>query len=75
MKVKSLGTNKTLVSIGNNEILVSYETPVAGFISGMGYFRTSTFHSKTTSKHINQYLNGITKVSIIPQGRINKMLE
>jgi hypothetical protein len=36
MKIKSLGSNKTLVNIGDNEIFISYETPVAGFIFGLG---------------------------------------
>jgi hypothetical protein len=74
MKIKSIGANKTLVTIGDHEIFVSYETPVAGFISGLGYFKTSQFHSKTTSKHINQYLDGISKITIIPQDRIDRML-
>ena len=62
MKVKSLGANKTELEIGNCVILFSYKTPVAAFISGQGYFRTETKWSKTTSKHINQWLNGIQAV-------------
>jgi hypothetical protein len=74
MKIKSLGSNKTLVKIGDHEIFISYETPVAGFISGIGYFKTSQYFSSTTSKHINQYLKGISKITIIPQDRIDKFL-
>jgi len=74
MKVKSLGKNKTLVSIGKHEIFVSYETPVAGFISGLGYFKTDEYFSVTTSRHINEYLPS-GKVTIIPQDTINSFLD
>jgi hypothetical protein len=75
LKIKSIGANKTLVEIGDHEIFVSYETPVAGYISGIGYFKTSEYFSVTTSKHINQYLEGISKITIIPQDRINRFME
>jgi len=74
MKIKSLGKNKTLVEIGDHEIFVSYETPVAGFISGLGYFKTDEFHSVTTSRHINEYIPS-GKVTIIPQHIINAFLD
>ena len=34
----------------------SYETPVAGHTILDGYFKTDTYYSRTTSKHIVQYL-------------------
>ena len=40
-----------------NEILFSYQTPVAAFVSGRGYVRTAKYFSKTTSKHINHWVD------------------
>lgn len=65
MKVKNHGSNQTLISWHINgkpvELLFSYETPVAGCI-GCLPFASDTFHSKTTSKHINKYIrdNGVS---------------
>lgn len=59
MKLKKLGTNKTEVVVNPRvSIFVSYETPVAAHI-GAKFYRTSTKHSRTTSKHINQWLEGV----------------
>lgn len=56
MKIKNLGANKTVVSFDNGtEVFISYETPVAAFISGRGYIKTSKKWSVTTSKHITQW--------------------
>lgn len=41
-----------------SQVLFSYDTPVAGFSSKHGYFKTKTKYSVTTSKHISQYLQG-----------------
>ena len=38
------------------DLFFSYETPVAGHTILDGYFKTDTYYSRTTSKHINQYL-------------------
>jgi len=59
MKIKSLGSNKTELELKDLRLLVSYSTPVALIRSqflGGGAIKTSMFHSVTTSKHINQWL-------------------
>ena len=49
----------TIIELANgDELLIHYETPVAGFISGKGYVRSEQFHSVTTSKHVNYYCGG-----------------
>lgn len=40
-------------------VLFSYETPVAAFIPGVGYFRTSEHFSRTTSSHINAWITDL----------------
>lgn len=60
MKLKSIGANKTEVTINDNtRVLFSYETPVAARVltnEGTVFYRTLEFYSRTTSKHINSWL-------------------
>ena len=49
MILRQLGSNQTELSFNNgNSIFFSYETPVAGFDSEDGFFKTETYYSKTT---------------------------
>lgn len=58
MKLKRINkTAATEVELPNgNTVLFSYSTPVACHIPDMGYYRTTTNYSRTTSKHINQFI-------------------
>ena len=56
MKVIPNGSNQTILKTGSREVLFSYETPVAGF-DGTNWFRTEEKFSRTTTKHINKYLD------------------
>lgn len=59
MKLKPLGSNQTTIELADGTvILFSYETPVAAFVPGQGYYRTEQHFSRTTSKHITQWLRG-----------------
>ncbi len=74
MKLSRIGYNKTLVVLNNGvEIFFSYDTPVAGRSADYEYFKTDTFYSKTTSRHINSYLETINNVSVIPQDIIDNL--
>ena len=67
MILRQLGSNQTELSLTNgNSIFFSYETPVAGYHSEDGFFRTETYYSKTTSRHINQYLRDVDDVKEVP---------
>jgi hypothetical protein len=72
MQLKQLGPNQTEVVI-NARLMVffSYETPVACYIAPgrklgsipanvSGYYRTNQKFSRTTSRHINKWLNGVS---------------
>ena len=60
MKLKSLGANKTLLSLPNgSQVFISYETPVAARLESGSYVRTKYNHSRTTQKHITQWLGKI----------------
>ena len=56
MKLQNLGAHKNVIHLDNGtDVLISYETPVAAFIPGIGYVRTERSWSVTTSKHITQW--------------------
>lgn len=76
MKLTQLGSNQTLLTLGENEVLFSYETPVAGYNERIGWFRTEEKFSVTTTKHINRYLKKALSSSIVvPQQYIENMVE
>ena len=74
----------TVLTLNNGtEVLFSYETPVAGFCNldlshgddytpewhGVLFFRTEEKFSKTTTRHINKYLEG-ANAAVVPQDQI-----
>lgn len=59
MKLKTLGNNRTeLHTCSGAIVFFSYSTPVAAQLAQGGFIRTSTNYSRTTSKHITQWLQG-----------------
>ncbi len=77
MKVINYGLNKTELELNSGaRVFVSYETPVAAFVPDMGYIRTATKWSRTTSKHINQWLScRLTEAKIVPQTVLNELID
>ena len=66
MILRQLGSNMTELSFNNGATnFFSYETPVAGFTPKVGHFRTETYYSRTTSKHINQYMKHAPNVRTV----------
>jgi hypothetical protein len=55
MRLTPIGSNMTELYINGVSILFSYSTPVAGYDHD-GAFRTDTWYSSTTTRHINKYL-------------------
>ena len=68
MKLTPIAANQTEVSINDGStIFFSYRTPVAAYLPDKGYVRTERFWSKTTSRHINKWLQGVNNVSEVSQ--------
>ena len=73
MKIKQIGSNQTQVHTKTDEhgdmtILYSYTTPVAvKILSTQEVYRTSAWFSKTTTRHINKWLE------FTPESQINEM--
>jgi hypothetical protein len=75
MKMTPIGSNKNELSLNNGiKILYSYRTPVAAFIPGDGYWKTSTGYSATTTKHINSWIPENTVAKIVDQEQINTLI-
>ena len=73
MKIIKYGSNHVVIELTKDlEVLFSYSTLVAG-INKEGYFKTTTKWSVTTSRHINQYLEGV-KAREVPQAYLDNML-
>ena len=75
LKLKPIGNNITQLNTPNGAvILFSYETPVAAQLATGGFVRTATNYSKTTTKHINKWLDG-RKAEVVEQAVINALVE
>lgn len=75
MKLKPIARNQTELTVGDTLIFFSYKTPVAAFVPGAGYVRTDKQWSRTTSKHIGQWLGrrGARNVSMRPQSFLDSL--
>ena len=68
MKLRRIGYNQTVVEYNNgSEVFFSYDTPVAARLQDYEYLRTEDFYSKTTSRHINKYLDGVNAKKVTQQ--------
>ena len=76
MKLVQFGSNQTiLIDNDRNEYFFSYETCVAGYDPILGYWRTTEYYSRTTTKHINKYLDGVgANVTLVQPSDINLSL-
>ena len=74
MQIKRLGTSKTLLVLpSGSEAFFSYETPVAFQMHSGEIYKTKEYYSRTTSKHITQYLNG-REAEAVSQSFINQLV-
>jgi hypothetical protein len=73
MKLRLIGSNQTELDLGFAQVFFSYETPVAARITDGSLIRTQTRYSVTTTKHINNWLQGCD-CDRVPQERIDCLL-
>lgn len=77
MKLNLVGSNQTELEIANGAtVLFSYRTPVAAFVPGRGGLVSSTYYSRTTSKHVTQAIErwGCSRTEV-PQAEIDQLAE
>lgn len=75
MNIKPIGSNQTVLKTNHgDEILYSYETPVAGFNGKIGrWFKCSTKYSASSSRHVNKYLQGIDNPLLLTPEEIENL--
>ena len=57
MNLNPIAANQNEVELPNGTtVFFSYKTAVAAHIPGNGYYKTEKKWSRTTSKHINQFI-------------------
>lgn len=67
MKTVKISSDKNYHHVdlpGYYAMLFSYETLVAVFVPGEGYYVTRSYYSNSTSKHINKFVGTGTKIPI-----------
>ena len=75
MKLNPIKSNMNeMVLNRDTTILFSYQTPVAGW-DEQGAFRTDKHYSKTTTRHINEYLGGKDIGRVVPQEYIQSLTD
>ena len=66
MKLKRTSRNETEIKCNDEAtVFCSYDTPVAAKV-GVKYYRTEEKHSRTTTKHLNRWLEDV-KCELKPQ--------
>lgn len=76
MNVNQIGKNQLEIRTNNKVLFQSYNTIVAAHIDHKTYV-TDSFFSKTTSKHISQWLKnaGLSDVTYKPQSFFDSLME
>jgi hypothetical protein len=68
-----MSANQSTIKLTDGrEICLSYGVPVAAFIPGMGYVKTSRKYSVTTSRHANSYTGD--SATVIEDSEFCKMI-
>ena len=74
MKLTPIAANRTQLNLNDGtEVFFSYKTPVAARLSTYRYIRTATNWSRTTSRHINQWLEGVT-AEVVDQSILDNLV-
>ena len=59
MKLERVGASMTVLAFSDGlRVLVSYETPVAAQVPGIGFVKTGRFVSRVSQDHIRKWING-----------------
>ena len=74
MHIESIGSNQTELTFNKGQVLFSYKTPVAAYTPSLGYIKTATKWSSTTSRHINKWLEGVT-ATVVNQSVLDNLVE
>ena len=74
LSVKPIASNMTLLETPKHIVLFSYATPVASFDTATySFHRTTKKWSKTTTRHINKWIDGVKAIDQ-PQDYFDNLL-
>ena len=74
MQLTPIAANRTQLNLNDGtQVFFSYKTPVAAKLPNYDYIRTATKWSQTTTRHINQWLEGVTAKQV-PQEILNELV-
>ncbi len=74
MNIKHLGDNVSLLTTNHgDEVLFSYEKPVAGFSPKIGWYKNSEKYSVSSSEHVIEYLKNVHKITRMTLQEIEMM--
>ena len=74
MQLKPIAANRTQLNLNDGtQIFFSYETPVAAKLPNYDYIMTATKWSSTTTRHINQWLEGV-HADEVPQNKLDELV-
>lgn len=75
MKLNPISKNvNELIYEDGTVVLFSYRTPVAAMLPSGRYVKTADWYSSTTTRHINQWLVGVSAdVEKVPQDFIDNL--
>ena len=76
MNLTPIAANQTEVETKNARVFFSYRTPVAAYIFGEGFVKTSTWYSTTTTRHLNKWIgrNIVDTVKEVPQELLDNLV-
>lgn len=66
MNTKQIGRNQVVLTTNHcDEILYSYNEPVAGYSYKIGWFRVSEYATPATQMHLARYLKRVTNITVL----------
>ena len=75
MRLDNIGSNQTVISYKDGlSVLFSYKTPVAAFVPGRGYVKSSSHYSKTTSRHVNSWIGSKELGEVVTQNELDEII-
>lgn len=59
MEMQQVDANMAVIMFKDGtRIMFSYDVPIAAYVPGRGYIRSSRYFSRSSNQHVLQFLNG-----------------
>ncbi len=75
MKLTPIAANQNEIEFTDGtQVFFSYKTPVAAYLPSRGYVRTAKYWSKTTTRHINNWVGRCVETEEISQEELDNLV-